>query len=327
MQEVRSITNHFFEGFIPMEDNSNRLIAWIGKRYIQQGEEPWVYFYPSDGNYYTEPGFYVINIANPSAPAVIGTYKDSSMRSIYFNGETGYALCRVANGDKQSVYAEEWILKVLSIHAGTITEVTSIPMPGLTTNMYGKAVTKTYDQESTDWYYYPETYQCMQTKGKYNTSMFFSFNQPMGIKGNTLYIGIPGDGILIFDISIPTEPVLLNVLKHEYQIKKMEVVDNLLVLLDHEGVKLIDITSTQDPKLLSYFKVSWMEDIAVHDSALYVSGPWAGLVKLDISSPSSITELGTAPIDQINSIISVDQTGVWCASGKKGVINLNGFMQ
>ncbi|MHA2250520.1 MAG: LVIVD repeat-containing protein [Candidatus Kariarchaeaceae archaeon] len=117
------------------------------------------------------------------------------------------------------------------------------------------------------------------------------------VKDNVLYLPSWDNGLLIFDISDPSNLVLLNQYSSGGKTNDIQIIDNVAYLTEWDGgIKVIDISDPENPVELSeYFDggstveglyVGFAHDLIVYENHVYVTEMQYGLEILKISGGS-----------------------------------------
>jgi hypothetical protein len=103
----------------------------------------------------------------------------------------------------------------------------------------------------------------------------------------------PG-GIVIIDVSNPSNPVEIGSFDDELYPTKLDIEDNILFVADHFGaLRLIDVSDPTDPVQVGEFEGSGETmDVQVEGDIAYVADWTQGVYILNVSDPTNPEELG-----------------------------------
>jgi hypothetical protein len=113
------------------------------------------------------------------------------------------------------------------------------------------------------------------------------------VKDNYAYCA-SGSGLLIFDVSNPSNPQLVGKLLLPDIAHGVYVSGNYAYVADFgAGLRVIDVSNPTNPREVGYFKTSgWAFDVYVSGNYAYVADRWAGLRVIDVSNPTNPREVG-----------------------------------
>ena len=121
------------------------------------------------------------------------------------------------------------------------------------------------------------------------------------VKDNIAYISLQTEGLAIVDISDPENPEILSTFDTGGSCYKPEVLGNILYAADGtNGFVALDITDkTQPKKIIDNFDNGTVQDIALWDSTVFLSGGQKGLAITDMSLPYSPASSGQVTSETI----------------------------
>ncbi|MGA1870894.1 MAG: LVIVD repeat-containing protein [bacterium] len=93
--------------------------------------------------------------------------------------------------------------------------------------------------------------------------------------------------IYIFDISDPTNPDRVSTIRHgQSRFEDIEVFgDFLLIAVEYEGLRIMDIKDISSPQLITSLEMSWPKEIIIKDHYAYISDHCKGLYVVDLTDP------------------------------------------
>lgn len=132
--------------------------------------------------------------------------------------------------------------------------------------------------------------------------------------------------VLVLDVSDPDNPEELNSLSFPDWVFDVVVVDDILYVCDRfDGIFVYSLANPEAPELLDHFddpRLGIADTLVVDGSLAYVADQQNGLVILDVSDPSSITDVAWFSTDGFPAGIEYDQGYVYLAmsSVQDGVV-------
>jgi hypothetical protein len=140
------------------------------------------------------------------------------------------------------------------------------------------------------------------------------------VKNNYAYCA-SGSGLLIFDVSNPSNPQLVGKLLMPDSAVGIYVSGNYAYVADYDaGLRVIDVSNPTNPREVGFFDTpGYAWDVYVSGNYAYVADGWAGLRVIDVSNPSNPREIGffDTPGDTIGVYVSGNYAYV--ASGWEGL--------
>ncbi|MFW9923065.1 MAG: hypothetical protein ACFFDW_07220, partial [Candidatus Thorarchaeota archaeon] len=129
-----------------------------------------------------------------------------------------------------------------------------------------------------------------------SNSYFSSVNchaKDVQIQGNYAFVAAGSEGILSFDISDPTEPVLLDqdIYSAPADYRSIEIKDTIAYICDYgsgNGFYSYDISNPSDLKFLDNIYFSQATDSTIAGDVAYIADGSAGVYVLNISNPTNI---------------------------------------
>ena len=112
------------------------------------------------------------------------------------------------------------------------------------------------------------------------------------VDGDYAYLGLRGNGWRIFDVSDPT--AITEVAEDDADdAEDLAVADGVLYVIDADGIRTYDVTDPTSPTVLATQLVlsGTSKEIALRPNVAFVAAANAGLVAVDISTPSAPVEL------------------------------------
>jgi hypothetical protein len=125
------------------------------------------------------------------------------------------------------------------------------------------------------------------------STTFTDFVKGIAVSGSYAFVADGDAGLLILDISDPSQPVLFSSWDSPGSAESIAVAGNYAYLADGPfGLQIIDITDPYHPvKAGSVFQQDQVLGVAVHGSYAYLAAAGAGLLVTDVSTPDLPVEI------------------------------------
>lgn len=141
----------------------------------------------------------------------------------------------------------------------------------------------------------------------------------MTASGNYLYLADGDSGLLIFDISDPSNPILLGTYRTPGEPSCVAVAGNIAYVADIVyGLSMIDVSDPQHPLLLGSCWTSYASSVAVSGNLAYVAYR-SGLVIIDITDPQNSFVTGFCATPGEARSVAVSGNAALLACGDSGL--------
>jgi 6-phosphogluconolactonase (cycloisomerase 2 family) len=144
------------------------------------------------------------------------------------------------------------------------------------------------------------------------------------VVGNYAYIADGTNGLVILDITDPTNPTLVGSLDTAGNAYKVRVVGDYAYVADGNSstdgdFKVIDITNPASPTLVDDIVLHDVSDVRIAGNYAYLANWSTGLAVIDVSDPANITEVASVDTDGAVVGIFVKDNYVYAGDGSMGM--------
>lgn len=210
-------------------------------------------------------GMKLINVSNPSAPQIFGTYKLNNNDS-YEHG--------VVNGNYLYIAAHEKGLQVVDIsNAANPVHVTSVQ----TTNAFFLDI-------SGNWLFVADGVAGLTVLDISNpgsptvvaTHTTSALAQDVVVSGNSAYVAVGSSGLDIFDVSNPAAPVFQTNYYTSGFTNRVDVKNDHAYLANWQSVEIVDVSSVATPQLVAtQHAIQRSMCVQARDDDMFFVGDWA----------------------------------------------------
>jgi hypothetical protein len=253
-------------------------------------------------------GLIIIDVSSPSAPVVLGTYDTpgaafdvSVVGNIAYIGDYDGGLVVLDVSDAGNPV-------LLAIHETTPGPVTRVYATGQTLFLSNGEGLQTLDVSV------PTNPVPL---GFYDSGPF----SHVVVAGNAAYLALGFTGILIVDVSDPSQPTLLGSVNTPGEAHGIHVVGNTAYVADgYEGMQVIDVTDPSSPALVATFDTrDEANRVWVVDDTAYVADGDIGLDIIDISMLPTTPKIGAHGPLYDGFRASIDDELAYIANGYNGL--------
>jgi RHS repeat-associated protein len=230
-------------------------------------------------------GLRIINVANPAAPAVVGTFKSANA--------TAYAKSvRVAGSYAYIAYGDDGLVVVNVSNPASPQLTGSYNTPGSSRSVQIVGNTAYIADEAGG-------LQIIDISNPAAPQLVGSFTNPgtttiakgIAVAGNYVYLAYNSDGLIIVDVTNPAVPTKVGAYTTPDLSNWVAVKDNYVYIADsNSGLLIINITNPANPSLTgSYDTSGYAAEVYVNGQYAYVADLTGGLQVINIANPASPT--------------------------------------
>ncbi|MHC4212422.1 MAG: hypothetical protein ACYSWP_03510 [Planctomycetota bacterium] len=146
----------------------------------------------------------------------------------------------------------------------------------------------------------------------------------IAISNQKAYIANGLEGLQIVDISNPSSPILLGSFLTDGFASAVAVSGNIALVADGVNVYVLDVTDGRSPALTDIWSSNgWAGGVAIDGSYGYVANGGYGLMILDLSVPSNVTEVASYQTPGVAYTVTVSGSTAYVADGPEGLQIIN----
>lgn len=140
--------------------------------------------------------------------------------------------------------------------------------------------------------------------------------------GNYLFVGGPDNKLEIYDVSNPSDPVIVTVITFPSPLKGLTFHGNYMYLADGEdGLRIVDISTISYPLVVGYFNTpgSARDVEVINNNIALVADGYMGLRVINVSDPENPSEMGYCYTPDFASSLELRDTFLYIADGFGGI--------
>jgi hypothetical protein len=259
-------------------------------------------------------GMVIVDVSDPSMPYMVSTYETPDYpNKIYLVGQYVFITDQAGNISILDVTEPAFPELVYTLHAfdfDTYDIVVSGNQAYVTDDNYSQ-------------FYVFDNVLDFQTPTEIS-----SFSVPdrflkVDIAGSYAYFANEDDGLIIFDISNPEDPIEFGSFDTPREVMNLAVRDTFAYLGENNGFRIVNVANPATPFEVSYLALpDDANSVFLLGNYAYVACDNRGLRIIDISNPSNPTEIGFFDTGDATDLFVVD-TFAYIADGSSGLRILN----